>query len=379
MKVSIVANGFQEQYVINLLNSLADTDVSIDFIGADIYDKNEINPNVSFVNLRGSHNEHVSLLNKVIRVFKYYLQLILYFIRTDSKVIHVQWFRFPFFEGVIISFIGRICNKKIFYTAHDVLPHDKDNRYNRILFWFIYRIQNVLIVHTEFIKERISNEFGISNTKIFVIKHGVYIRKKDDSISRLNAKIKYCISPNEFSILFFGNIVKYKGLNILLEAFKLLQNCGNFKLLIAGKVNPDYEVEMQRLRKEHDSNHIIYLLDYIPDNDIEFIFKASDVTVLPYLEASQSGVMFMSYAYGRPVIAPNLGGFKFDIIEGKTGFIFEVGCVNDLVNCVLKTRDLVINNDEDVSREIIEIAESTYSWLEIAKVLVMVYKLNSYI
>src|SRR5207244_6644981 len=68
-------------------------------------------------------------------------------------------------------------------------------------------------------------------------------------------------------------------------------------------------------------DRIITRIQFIPDNEVELYFKAADVLILPYTDISQSGVPFLAYSFGLPVIATDVGALRDDIIEGKTGLV----------------------------------------------------------
>jgi glycosyltransferase involved in cell wall biosynthesis len=121
------------------------------------------------------------------------------------------------------------------------------------------------------------------------------------------------------------------------------------------------------------SAHITKHLSYIKDEDIEYYFNAADATVLPYKEASQSGVLFMSYTYGIPVIVPDIGEFPEDIIPGKTGYVFKANDYHDLADTLLRfTKEENISGP--VSKEFIRnFALNNYSWDDSCNELVNAY------
>ena len=71
------------------------------------------------------------------------------------------------------------------------------------------------------------------------------------------------------------------------------------------------------------SGRILLRAEFIPDDETEVYFKAADVLVLPYRHIYQSGVLFLGYSFGLPVLAADVGSLKDDIVEGKTGFVFR--------------------------------------------------------
>jgi glycosyltransferase involved in cell wall biosynthesis len=374
MHIAIIANGFQEDYTEQLLNNLAGKVDQIDFIGSTIHLKRNISKSVRFLNLRGDHNEKAPISIKLIRVMKYHLRLLGYLSTTNARVVHVQWVRFPVIEGIIFTLYMRIIGKRVIYTAHDVLPHSLDNVFNRIVFKRLYKAQNQIIVHTNYIKNRIINEFGIIPEKIHVIPHGVYERPVDPKLTRNLARTKLNLDQSMIVLLFFGIIAAYKGLDLLLESIKLLSWKDKIRILVAGKVSKEYKTLFESLVNDQQiRENLVLSVRFIDDEEIETFFKASNITALPYKEASQSGVLFMSYAYGIPVIVPSLGGFPEDILPGKTGYVFEPGSAESLA---VVLGDLITNEvmmSEQNSTFIREYANDNYSWDKSCSRIVEIY------
>ena len=373
MHITIIANGFQEDYITNLLNNLADKVERIDFIGSDIHQERNLDKRIVFYNLRGKHDENVPLSAKVIRNINYYRKLAAYLIKSSSAIVHVQYFRLKIMEGIIFTLFIRMLGKKAVYTAHDVLPHSRDNAYNRLLYRIIYSLQHLVIVHTDFIKNRIIREFNISEAKICFTRHGVYQRVVHPAITREIARERLSIPGDATVFLFFGIIAAYKGPDILLQSFAKLPDQKNFRLLFAGKVSTEYQQEFKTLMDSFPSDYIIKYLTYIRDEDMEYYFKAADATVLPYKEASQSGVLFMSYSYGIPVIVSGIGEFPEDIMPGKTGYVFKVNDPDDLAGTLLRFANEK-QNLRPMSGDFIQhYAQVHYSWDESCKELANAY------
>ncbi len=157
MHISIIANAFQEDYIVDLLNNLKDKVDKIDFIGSSIYADRKIDPKIKFYDLRGKHDENESRVDKSLRILIYYYHLVIYLYKTKAKIIHIQWLRFHIIEGILLTIYMRAIGKKVVYTVHDILPRSKDNTYNRLVFKIIYKLQNQLIVHTSYIKKKNCN------------------------------------------------------------------------------------------------------------------------------------------------------------------------------------------------------------------------------
>lgn len=360
--VIIIANSFQQDYIYDLVTGLSQY-IKVILIGSDEHEKYEFGSNVILKNYRGSHDEEVSFYKKALRILRYYFRLFFFLIKSRSPAVHIQWMRFYMIDGVLLTLLARFTGKKAFYTVHDVLPHDEDTALNRFLFKIIYRLQNVLIVHTDFIRQRVINEFHIPESKIHIVKHGVYNVKETEPDSFDSARDKLGMKPDDFVILFFGRLAKYKGLEMLIKIFNRIRKLyTNAKLIVAGKLANDYKEDFEKLLKEYDLNKISFHIRYIEDKEMGLFFTSANITVLPYKEASQSGVLFMSYAHGIPVIAPKLGGFPHDIIPEKTGLLFKPEDEASFENALKKAIEIFSKRDSGKRDFIKEFAQSNYSW-----------------
>ncbi len=374
LKTTVIANGFQEDYIVNLVNCLSEQGMEVDLIGSDIYEAYPINEKVRHYNIRGSHSENVSKFTKIARILRYYLKFIRYILISNSKIYHLQWLRFYIFEGLVLCWLLRLFGKNVYYTCHDVLPHSKETNYYRFIFKLIYKSQKTIIVHTEFIRQRLIIEFGIKPDKIKVVIHGVYKVNLSPQITLKSSRKELNIKDSEFVLLFFGKITKYKGIPHLLEAFKILEEKHhNLKLIIAGKVEAEYQIAFNNIANQITNKNITVITKYLTNSEVEQVYKASNLVVLPYLEASQSGVLFISYAYGLPVVAPNFGGFPYDIALGKTGILFEKENITDLAEKISQSIEIFGIDPEKHRKEIQDFATNNYSWSISAKQLFEVY------
>lgn len=122
--------------------------------------------------------------------------------------------------------------------------------------------------------------------------------------------------------LFFGRIDKYKGLFHLLNAYSQVKNIVKWDLVVAG--NGTITDEEQILINEN-KERIHQIKRYIKDEEMCWLFEHSGCTVLPYIEASQSGVLSISFHFGKPVIVSNVEGLTEFVVHRKTGLIFNTG------------------------------------------------------
>lgn len=123
-------------------------------------------------------------------------------------------------------------------------------------------------------------------------------------------------------ILFFGYIRKYKGLMDLLNAFpRVKQALPDTTLLIVGEFYDDRDQYDKALRQLNIHENVHIVAEYVPNEDVYKYYDAADVVVLPYREATQSGILNIAYGFDKPVIVTDVGGLAELVEDGKTGFI----------------------------------------------------------
>jgi len=226
-------------------------------------------------------------------------------------------------------------------------------------------------------KQELINEFGVQGGRVTVIPFGINNAIPNSCLTSHQARQRLGVRPNEKTILFFGNITPYKGLEYLIDAFSQIQVRGHYRLIIAGrpvKCEGYWKLIQQRVRPGVEKGVVLLRPDFIPDEETEVYFKAADVLVLPYKHVYQSGVMFLGYSFGLPVLAADVGSLKDEIVEGKTGFVFRPEEPADLVIAIERyfTSELYtdLNNRR---REIRAYASKRHSWDVVGQMTMSVY------
>jgi len=175
---------------------------------------------------------------------------------------------------------------------------------------------NTLIAMTEFVRSQLVEGMHFKPEDVPVIPLGPFEAAAGHqlSVSERAAKIRH---HGVHEILFFGRILDYKGLDILLEAFAQLQpHYPALRLKIAGSGDiVPYKSLLSRL------SNVVLDLRYIPEEEVPSIFSGSDIVVLPYREATQSGVIAVAQTAGVPVVATPVGGLKEQIEDNVTGVL----------------------------------------------------------
>lgn len=386
MKVSLLTGSVDPHYQLDLLQALsALTALEVEaVVGDTIADRVTARwESVKVLNLRGDQNPYAGNRVKVIRVVLYYFRLLSYSVRTHSQIFHIQWpNKFVYIDRTFLNLFYKLLGKKLIVTAHNVNagPRDgNDSLFNRITLRFQYGLADHIIVHTEDLKSQLIETFQQPANKVSVIRHGINTAVLKDTLTTAEAREQMGFTASDKVLLFFGNIAPYKGLDVLIDSIARLDNQRDrVRLIVAGRVKRTstyWETVRRRIDQLGLAENILERVDFIPDDDIEILFRGADCLVLPYRSCTQSGPLFIAYAYGLPVIASNVGSFARDIIPGVTGFLFASGDAVDLQITITRFFESGLYQDPVRSRNrISDFGKANYSWDKIAEETVDVYR-----
>jgi D-inositol-3-phosphate glycosyltransferase len=385
LSVSLLTGGSDKPYALGIARALSSARVAVDFIGSDELDLAELHklPQLRFLNLRGDQSPEASFPRKIARVARYYLRLIGYAATARSRVFHILWNnKFEFIDRVLLMFYYRLLGRRIVLTAHNVNMRKRDacdSWLNRLSLRTQYRLASHIFVHTERMKSELVADFGVPESKTSVIPFGINNTVPNSSMTAVDAKRMLRIRRSDKSMLCFGQIAPYKGLEYLIAAFSnMAKGNGSYRLIIAGKVKQgqtEYWNEIRRkIASSEIQNQIIERIEHIPDEEVELYFKAADVLIVPYVHVFQSGVPFLAYSFGLPVIATDVGSLRQDIVEGRTGFVCRPQDSSHLARAIEKYFGSELFRDLENRRlEIKEYANERYSWDKVAAITTAVY------
>jgi glycosyltransferase involved in cell wall biosynthesis len=281
----------------------------------------------------------------------------------------------------------RILGKKITLTVHNVNAGKRDlndSFLNRLSLRIQYNLCHHIFVHTEGMKGELVSDFAVTAAKVSVIPFGINNTVPKTDLTSGEAKRMLSIANSDKTLLFFGNIAPYKGLEYLVSAFAaLLSRERSYRLIIAGRLKGSegyWKQIQQEIARSGIRDRVIARIEYIPDEETELFFKAADVLILPYTCVFQSGVLFLGYSFGLPAIASDVGSLKEEIIEGETGFVFNPRDLSDLISKISNYfKSELFRNLERRRAEIKAYANERYSWDKVAAVTTSLYSrlLNS--
>ena len=373
IEVALLTGGFDKPYAFGLAMVLAAQGVSLDMIGSDAVDSPELHttPRLSFMNLQGSQRD-ASLAVKISRALVFYARLIRYAAVAQPRVFHILWNnKLQFLDRTLLMLYYKALGKKIVFTAHNVNAGKRDandSLLNRITLRAQYLLADHIFVHTEKMRQELLQDFGVREEAVSVIPFGINNSVPHTDLTPGEAKRRLGITGDQRTILFFGAIRPYKGLEYLVESFlRLATTHPEYRLVIAGDTRKGAENYLEKIQRTMDCHpnraQVIQKIQYIPDEETELYFKAADVLALPYTHIFQSGVLFLAHSFGLPVVAADVGSISDDIIEGRTGFLCRPCDAADLARAIEKYFESDLFKTLDRRRqEIRDYANARHSW-----------------
>lgn len=222
------------------------------------------------------------------------------------------------FFGPFMGIFGKYAKgMKRIALVHNLVPHEKrffDSLFNR----FFVRQYDGFVVLSEAVKKDILEI--APKAKILMTEHPLYDHFQD-KVNQEQAKIELNLDTKKKTLLFFGIIRDYKGLDNLIAAMEQLSD--DYQLVIAGEVYGDDQKYLDLIHQSTKKEQIFLFNQFISDEEVHRYFSAADLCVLPYRTATQSGVTAISHYFELPVLATNVGGLKETITHRKTGWIIE--------------------------------------------------------
>lgn len=303
--------------------------------------------------------------NFVVKIYKYLLGHYLAIKdlkKRNVEIVHLHFFTFRSVDLLVLWYL-KINNIRRVATIHDINSFDK--KASSFIEKNCFKYIEGIIVHNQSSLDTLNNKFQLSIPTV-IIPHGNYLPFISDS----NEPIK---ATGKFRLLFFGQIKKVKGLDILLQALSLLKkNNYQIELTIAGKSwKSDLNVYKQMIRNLNIEDIVKTDFRYIPDDEVSGFYHNCDLVVLPYRVIYQSGVLLLTLSYGKPVLCSDLQPFKEIITHNENGFLFESENPEDLaikIQKIIRNKDLnsVTNNANDMIRR-------DYDWVKIGALTKRLY------
>lgn len=260
------------------------------------------------------------VLKQIIKFIEYIINwMMVLYVAPRYKAVHIQWLplsKFTSLEIVLLKILSRR-NQNIFYTVHNLLPHDDFSNSTKRRFKRIYKMIPNLVVHTAKTKNDLYEQFNVDKDKIIVMPHGPMLNNID--ILSQNKK-RY---SNVIGMI--GFIRPYKGIEDAIKLVKQLIDEGlDIKLIIAGYGDKLYLEHIDELIDELKINsHVKRIYKYLDVDELINLVKSVRLVLAPYKKIDQSGAVLTALSLGTPVVGYKIGGLEDVIINGYNGQLVD--------------------------------------------------------
>jgi len=281
-----------------------------------------------------------------------------YIVKQKPELVIVR-FWLPFMGpclGTVIRIIKwKLPKLTVIALTDNVIPHEKRIG-DRVFTNYFLQPCDGYIAMSKSVLEDIKS--FLSQKPMLFSPHPVY-DTFGEIISLEEARKKLNIGSSEKVVLFFGIIRKYKGLELLLQAFatEKIKNL-NLKLIIAGEFYDESQPYLDFIEKHNLKNNIVLSNGYIPFEEVKNYFCASNLVVQPYITATQSGVTQIAYHFNKPMVVTNVGGLPEMVENGKSGYVVNTNPV-EIADAI---ENYFLLNRENYFIENVKIEKKKFDW-----------------
>ncbi len=238
--------------------------------------------------------------------------LTLRFLLSPPEIIHVQYLPMLRWRLPLDKWFLALCRRRgsrLVLTVHDLLPHDTTLAYKET-FEDLYKSVDALICHSDHVRHRLEAEFGIPEDMVSVIPHGPFFYDLPGDTSGETLR-RHDIPPGAVMVLWQGIIFPYKGLDLLLDAWKMVEEESESAfLLVAGTGAPHLMDELHAQVLRLGLKRVRLDLRFISAQELVDAYRAADIVVYPYRAITTSGALATGLALGKTIVASDLPVFR---------------------------------------------------------------------
>jgi len=271
----------------------------------------------------GKHPEGIKITELINSINPFTWQKTSQYILKQKPDFVVLRFWLPFMAPALGTIAKKLRKKgvKVIAITDNVIPHESKPG-DKLLTKYFLKQCHAFVAMSNSVMEDIETFVKTPKTKF--IPHPIY-DIFGTAVSKKEARIQLNIDKDDKVVLFFGFVRKYKGLDLLLEAFgKEELRAQNIKLIVAGEFYENEEPYTARIRELGIEDSIIFKKNFIPSEEVKYYFCASDIIAQPYKTATQSGVTQIGYHFDKPMLVTNVGGLSEIIPHNKVGYVCNV-------------------------------------------------------
>ena len=245
-------------------------------------------------------------------------------IKEKPDLVVFDWWHpfFAFCHFTISGLIKKKYRKKILFITENFVSHEGNFIDKRLTDIGLKNASSFLVLSN--IVEKEVNQIS-NGRKVYKSELPIYdCYANDEVVSTAAIRGKLGFADKDKVLLFFGYVRKYKGLDLLIDAFPAIKSSiPNAKLLIVGEFYDSPDTYFDKIKKLAIENDTIIINKFVPNEDVGKYYRASDLVVLPYRSATQSGILNVAYGFAKPVLVTDVGGLSEFVDDKKTGIIIE--------------------------------------------------------
>lgn len=263
--------------------------------------------------------------------------------------------------GTILRQVKKNKHTKIVAITDNVIPHEKRPGDTPFTKYFLKACDAFVTMSEKVLNDLRTFEKSKPATQIL---HPLY-DNFGDAISTESARQHLKLPTGEKTVLFFGFIRRYKGLDILLEAISLVKT--PIKLVVAGEFYEDEKHYQDQINQLNIRDKIILRTNFIPDSEVRYYICAADVVIQPYRSATQSGVTPLCYHFEKPMIVTNVGSLPVMVPDMKAGIVCEPNA-----QAVADAIDKFFAVDKNYFTPFLKEEKTKYSWAVLTNTLLKI-------
>lgn len=282
-------------------------------------------------------------------------------IASEKPELLLMRYWMPYFAPSLGTVGGRLKKKgcRVLAIADNIIPHEKKFFDKPLTRWFIRQCSG-FIVMSESVRDDL---LSLAPEAPYMLKPHPLYNHFGEKTDPATAKRALGLDPDKKTLLFFGLIRDYKGLDLLIEAMNALD--GSYQLLIGGECYGSFDKYEAQIRRAARPENIHVFNRYIVDSEVPLFFSAADVCVQPYRSATQSGILAIAYHFDVPLVVTDAGGLKESIVSAGTGLV----CPEISAASVAETVGRFYAADREQFRTQIRKIKSELSWENFAGAL----------
>lgn len=357
--VQLIGREGVQLYTSQLANALSKTDNEVFILlGTHNYSKNQYPNRDTKVVCIDTQPSYTKMLLKMANPL-IYSNIIKTINKINPDVIHI------IYEEIFIGITTLFLKEKypIVFTEHDPNFHEGEFILSKLHHGcaklLIRKVADAVIVHGNKMKCILINK-NIDEDKIYIVPLGEF---------SYYDKWKKKVVNEDKSVLFFGRIQDYKGLDYLIKAEPLITSIvPDAKIVIAG--SGDFKKYAKMI---NNKNHFDIHNRFIPDEEVATFFQNASVVVLPYIDGSQTGIIPIAYSFSKPVVVTNVGSIPEVVDDGSTGYVVPPNNPKALADAIVR----LLKDDElrtKMGKNAFKKAKNELSWDNIARKTISIYE-----